>query len=416
MSTPASPDRPAAPSGARPTPAQLHRWRRNLANERAEAAVYRDLAVRRTGEERDILLALGEAERRHESHWLELLGDDVGRPLRGDWRSRVLGWLARRFGSVFVLALAQRAEARSTYERDAEATPRMAADEQIHEEVVRGLAMRGRQQISGTFRAAVFGANDGLVSNLALVLGIGASGVAAGTVLLTGLAGLLAGALSMGAGEYVSVRSQRELLEASRPDADAAAALLHLDVDANELALVYRARGMSAAEAQARADVVLASLAQWEARQQVTNSLLRTTTTLPGGTPAPVDDDAAGDGAGGATTDGAGGAAAGAEPVRERDEHESVGTAWGAAVASFCFFASGAAVPVLPYLLGAEGWTAVAWSAGLVGLALLGTGSVVGLLSGASPLRRALRQLAIGFGAAAATYVLGLAFGTGAVG
>lgn len=396
-----TPERPAAPSAAVPaTPTQLRRWRRNLANERAEAAVYRDLARRRTGEERDILLALAEAERRHESHWLELLGDHVGRPLRGDWRSRVLGWLARRFGSVFVLALAQRAEARSTYERDAEATPRMAADEQIHEEVVRGLAMRGRQQISGTFRAAVFGANDGLVSNLALVLGIGASGVATGTVLLTGLAGLLAGALSMGAGEYVSVRSQRELLEASRPDADAAAALAHLDVDANELALVYRARGMSADEAQTRADVVLASLAQYEAQQQVTNSLLRTTTTLPGHTPAPAPADAPAE----------------VPAAPERDEHESVGTAWGAAVASFCFFASGAAVPVLPYLLGAEGWTAVAWSAGLVGLALLGTGSVVGLLSGASPVRRALRQLAIGFGAAAATYVLGLAFGTGAVG
>ena len=372
-----------------PTPAQLRRWRRNLADERAEAAVYRDLASRRTGEEREILLALAEAERRHETHWLTLLGDDVGRPLRGDWRTRVLGWLARRFGSVFVLALAQRAEARSTYGDDAEATPQMAADERIHEEVVRGLAMRGRQRMSGTFRAAVFGANDGLVSNLALVLGIGASGVPTGTVLVTGLAGLLAGALSMGAGEYVSVRSQRELLEASRPDAAAAASLAHLDVAANELALVYRARGMSADDAQARADVVLASLAEYEQQQAVSGALLRTSTTLPTAD-APHTD----------------------APLVERDEHETVGTAWAAAASSFCFFASGALVPVLPYLLGATGFTAVAWSAGLVGLALLGTGSVVGLLSGTSPLLRALRQLAIGYGAAAATYVLGLAFGT----
>ena len=372
-----------------PTPAQLRRWRRNLADERAEAAVYRDLASRRTGEEREILLALAEAERRHETHWLTLLGDDVGRPLRGDWRTRVLGWLARRFGSVFVLALAQRAEARSTYGDDAEATPQMAADERIHEEVVRGLAMRGRQRMSGTFRAAVFGANDGLVSNLALVLGIGASGVPTGTVLVTGLAGLLAGALSMGAGEYVSVRSQRELLEASRPDAAAAASLAHLDVAANELALVYRARGMSADDAQTRADVVLASLAEYEQQQAVSGALLRTSTTLPTAD-APHTD----------------------APLVERDEHETVGTAWAAAASSFCFFASGALVPVLPYLLGATGFTAVAWSAGLVGLALLGTGSVVGLLSGTSPLLRALRQLAIGYGAAAATYVLGLAFGT----
>ena len=242
------------------TPATLRRWRQYLADERAEAAVYRDLAGRRTGEERAILLALAEAEGRHAAHWLELLGPDVGRPLRGDWRTRTLAFLARRFGSVFVLALAQRAEARSAYATDADATPTMAADERIHEEVVRGLATRGRNRMSGTFRAAVFGANDGLVSNLALVLGVGASGVAQATVLLTGIAGLLAGALSMGAGEFVSVRSQRELLSASTPDPGAREALPHLDVDANELALVYRARGMSEAEADAHAREVLEGL------------------------------------------------------------------------------------------------------------------------------------------------------------
>ncbi|WP_026075267.1 VIT1/CCC1 transporter family protein [Cellulomonas massiliensis] len=379
-----------------PTSAQIRRWRRYLADERAEAAVYRDLASRRTGEERAILLALADAERRHEQHWLDLLGDDVGRPLRGDWRTRFLGFLARRFGSVFVLALAQRAEARSEYGDEADATPRMAADERIHEEVVRGLATRGRQRISGTFRAAVFGANDGLVSNLALVLGIGASGAAQHTVLLTGLAGLLAGALSMGAGEYVSVRSQRELLEASRPAQAAGDALASLDVDANELALVYRARGMDADAAQERADVVLSSLERYQAQQQVSGALLRTSVALPGGTPAPTADDEE------------------AEAAPEVDEHEAIGTAWGAASASFCFFASGAIIPVLPYLFGASGLAAVAWSAGLVGLALLGTGSIVGLLSGTSPVRRALRQLAIGWGAAAATYLLGLAFGTSA--
>ena len=76
----------------------------------------------------------------------------------------MLTWLAGRFGSVFVLALAQRAESRSAYAEDSDATPAMAADEQIHEEVVRSLAQRGRARISGTFRAAVFGMNDGLVS------------------------------------------------------------------------------------------------------------------------------------------------------------------------------------------------------------------------------------------------------------
>src|SRR6187551_1944026 len=128
----------------------VRRWRRYLANERAEAAVYRDLASRRTGDEREILLAIAEAEARHEAHWIALLGDEVGRPRSGDIRTRVLGLLARRFGSVFVLALAQRAEARSPYDTDVDATDAMAADERVHEEVVRALAARGRNRLSGT--------------------------------------------------------------------------------------------------------------------------------------------------------------------------------------------------------------------------------------------------------------------------
>lgn len=352
-------------SQAAPSPKDIKRWRGYLADERAEAAVYRDLALRRTGEERDILLALAEAEGRHEEHWRRLLGDRVGMPLKGDLRTRMLGVLARRFGSVFVLALAQRAESRSPYASDADATEAMTADEQIHAEVIRALAARGRNRLSGTFRAAVFGANDGLVSNLALVLGISGSGVSNHIVLVTGLAGLLAGALSMGAGEYVSVRSQRELLEASSPDSAASDAVGHLDVDANELALVYRARGMAPDEAAVRASQVLQRLI--------------------------VDDQM--------------------DPAV--DDHESIGTGLGAAVASFCFFASGAVIPVLPYLLGLEGVAALIVAAVLVGIALICTGLVVGLLSGGPPVKRALRQLAIGYGAAGATYLLGLAFGGG---
>jgi len=343
--------------------ATVRRWRKYLADERAEASVYRDLASRRQGEEREILLALAEAEARHEAHWLALLGDDVGKPVAGDIRTRMLGWLARRFGSVFVLALAQRAEARSPYEDDSDATPAMAADERIHEEVVRGLAARGRNRLSGTFRAAVFGANDGLVSNLALVLGIGATGVSTPVILATGVAGLLAGALSMGAGEFVSIRSQRELLAASNPNPDARTALPYLDVDANELSLVYRSRGMSEEESVAHADEVLRDLSV---------------------------DHSAGD---------------------TVDEHEEIGSSLGAAVSSFLFFASGAIIPVLPYLFGATGIVAVIIAAALVGVALLATGAVVGLLSGGPPLARAVRQLAIGFGAAGATYLLGLLFG-----
>lgn len=350
-----------------PTAADIRRWRRYLADERAEGAVYRDLATRRTGEEREILLALAEAERRHEEHWVALLGTHADRVPAVSWRTRVLGFFTRRFGSIFVLALAQRSEGRSPYDGEKDATDAMAADERVHAEVVRGLAARGRQRLAGTFRAAVFGANDGLVSNLALVLGMSATGVAPTIVLFTGIAGLLAGALSMAAGEYVSVRSQRELLEASTPDPASHQALSMLDLDANELALVYRARGLDAAEAERRAHAVLSSEEPAQASE------------------------------------------ASNPPV---DAHEEVGSATGAALSSFIFFASGAIIPVLPYLLGMSGPAAVALAAGLVGIALIVTGSIVGILSGASPLKRAARQLAIGYGAAAATYLLGLAFGT----
>lgn len=354
------------------TAADLRRWRQYLADERAEAAVYRHLAKNRGGEERDILLALAEAEGRHEAHWITLLGPHVGKPRKASFQSRMLGFLARHFGSVFVLALAQSAEGRSPYGKDPNATDAMAADEQIHEEVIRGLATRGRNRLAGTFRAAVFGANDGLVSNLSLVMGMAATGVASSVVLFSGIAGLLAGALSMGAGEFISVRSQRELLNASRPTQATLLAAPNLDLEHNELLLVYLARGMSADAAAHRVEERLGALSC-----DCDPSLS-------------LQEDSA----------------------KDRDEHEAIGSAWGAALSSFCFFASGAIIPIIPFLFGMVGIPALAVAGGLVGLALLVTGAVVGLLSGTSPITRALRQLAIGLGAAAVTYVLGLAFGT----
>lgn len=347
------------------------RWAKYLANERAEAMIYRELAERATGTDRDILLALVRAEERHAQHWIDLLGPDAAKPRKADVRTRIYGWGARNFGTIFVLALAQRAESRSPYSSDEDATKAMAADELIHSEVIRNLAVHGRRKLSGTFRAAVFGANDGLVSNLALVMGIGATGVAPSVVLFSGIAGLLAGAMSMAAGEYISVSSQRELLNASAPDPAADAALPDLDLNANELALVYRARGMSHVDALVHASQVIKRVK--DAEELTPSSSL---TSL--------------------------------NPV---DDHDAVGSAVGAASSSFAFFASGAVIPVLPWLLGMHGTPAVVVALSLVSVALLTTGAVVGLLSGASPLARGVRQLAIGLGAAAVTYGLGLLFG-----
>jgi vacuolar iron transporter family protein len=376
----------AVPAATPPTSSRdVRRWRRLLADEQYEATVYRRLAQRRSGEEREVLLALAEAEGRHAAHWAALIERATGappRPGRPSTGLRLLALLAQRFGSVFVLALAQQAEGRSSYGSEPHATAAMAADEQVHGEVVRGLAARGRARVSGTFRAAVFGANDGLVSNLALVLGVAGAGTSTQAILLTGISGLLAGALSMAAGEYVSVRSQRELIAASAPAPHSPSVVGALDVDANELALVYRARGMAEAEAERHAAEQLAAL-QGGRSGQGRGQAGRPLSPSPSlGVPAQDDGD------------------------------DVVGSAWAAAGSSFVFFASGALVPVLPFLLGLEEVAALVTALVLVSLALLSTGAVVGVLSGGPLLPRGLRQLAIGLGAAAVTYLLGLLFGT----
>ncbi|MEJ4112177.1 VIT1/CCC1 transporter family protein [Corynebacterium kroppenstedtii] len=359
-----------------PSRRQINRWQRYVANERAEAAVYRELARKKTGEERTILLEIAEAERRHERYWLERLGDRVGMPRSASWSTRFLGWMAKNAGSVWVLALIQSAESRTPYVKDADATEQMIADEAIHAEVVRGLAARGRENMSGSLRAAVFGANDGLVSNLALVLGVIGSGISHQMIVVTGLSGVLAGALSMGAGEYVSVSSQRKLLAASQPNPEAKDIVSKLDMNANELALVYRARGYDAEEAQQKANAAF---------DEVTGAF-------------PSQDQPK-------VRDAARGLAHPSEEARD-----AVGTAVGAAISSFLFFASGAIIPVLPFVVGMTGLCAVVVACTLVGIALLCTGGVVGLLSGTSVVKRALLQLVIGAGAAGATFALGSLF------
>ena len=354
-----------------PSEAQIRRWRRYLADEESEARIYRYLAQRAEGKDREILMQVAEAEKRHQQHWRDMLGEHIGKPVRPSLSSAFLQFMAKHFGSVFILAMAQMAESRSPYAEDPDATEKMAADEAIHEEIIRALATSGREKLSGNFRAAVFGANDGLVSNLALTIGITASGAASSMVLLSGVAGLLAGALSMAAGEFVSVRSQRELLDASQPTQVTLRVAGDLDIDANELELIYRARGMDEEAAHHRALERFGYL-DCDCDPSLSHR---------------ADEDG-------------------------EEENVALGTDIGAAAASFSFFASGALVPILPYILGLSGVWAMLLSLLFVTMALGFTGGIVGLLSGSSPMRRGLRQILIGLGAAGITYLLGLAFGT----
>jgi VIT1/CCC1 family predicted Fe2+/Mn2+ transporter len=371
-----------------PTRRQLNRWRRYLADERAEGAVYRELARKKTGEEREILLGIADAEARHEEYWRARLSDEVGLPRRASLDTRILAWMSRRFGSVFVLALMQSAESRNHYLSDEDATEQMAADEAIHAEVVRGLAARGRAKMSGDFRAAIFGANDGLVSNLALLLGMYGAGAGQATMLTAGIAGLLSGALSMAAGEYVSVTSQKELLAASAPDPDTRTAVPKLDVERNELELVYRARGLEPGAAKEKATAVFSEIAKLEELRDDTSDAADLSAD-------PVEADETDP----AVTDDAG-----------AEEPENTGSGLSAAVSSFLCFGGGALVPVIPLLLGITGLSSMVVAVVLVSIVLLVTGGLVGMLSGVAPWSRALRQLAIGLGAAAATFALGTLF------
>lgn len=365
-----------------PTRKQIGTWRRYLANERAEGAVYRELARKKSGEEREILLAVAEAEARHEAYWRARLGEYVGLPKKASLGTRMTAWMARRFGSVFVLALMQSAEERNKYLDDEDAAEAIAADEAIHAEVIRGLAARSRAKMSGDFRAAIFGANDGLVSNLALVLGMVGTGADEHVVLMTGVAGLLAGALSMAAGEYVSVSSQHELLAANAPAPQADVAVPKLDVKENELELVYRARGMDSHAARAKAQEVFESILDPSVRPtRSSGDAAGATGSVPGVLSTPTEEDDTG----------------GGSPAS-------------AAIFSFFSFGAGAVIPILPYVLGMSGVASAVVACVLVGIALLLTGGLVGILSGTTPGKRAMRQLAIGFGAAGVTYLLGSLF------
>jgi VIT1/CCC1 family predicted Fe2+/Mn2+ transporter len=213
---------------------------------------------------------------------------------------------------------------------------------------------------SGALRAAVFGVSDGLVSNAALVMGFAGSGAARSTTVLAGTAGLLAGAFSMAAGEYVSMSSQREMyqreisLEAQELDEKP-------DEERDELALLYQAKGLPPQEAGQLADRLMSN------REAALDSLAREELGL---------------------------------------DPEQLGSPWGAAVSSMISFAAGAVVALLPYLF-AAGTAALVAAITAVAVALFAVGGGIGLLNGRSLVRSGLRQVLVGGLAAGVTFLVG---------
>jgi VIT1/CCC1 family predicted Fe2+/Mn2+ transporter len=330
-------------------------------------------------------------ERRHAEVWANKLRDqgaDVPpAPSRPRARVAAIIVIARLFGtrSVSDLVTALEGDEEEIYgEQASPEVEAIAADEREHAEIWRRLkdpdyhpdrdiAARERWHRSGrsgTLRAVIFGVSDGLVSNLALVMGVaGAAGDQRQFILLTGIAGLLAGAFSMAAGEYISMQSQRELFERQIALERAELEAMPEEEEA-EMAALYRAKGFRDDEARAIAHRL------FEDPARALDTLIREELGL--------------------------------DPTE-------LGSPLGAASGSFVAFAAGAAVPVIPYLL-AGGGTAFGFSLGLSLAALFGVGAGVSLLTGRGVLFSGARQVGIGLGAAIVTYLVGTVIGVSVAG
>jgi vacuolar iron transporter family protein len=377
----------AGPAEATPTAAQVRRWRDLLASEREAAALYDRLADAASGERSEILHELADVERQHAAHWEERLrsaGADVPAPSEPGLRTRLLASMARRFSLDSVLPLIERAEESDAgvYDADPDAAAGMAADERSHARAIAamraghdrgGLDPRAkisrrerwhRSDRSGAIRAGIFGISDGLVSNTALVMGFAGSGASRSTVLLAGVAGLLAGSFSMAAGEYVSMAGQREMFE--REIALERAELEEKpEEELEELVLIYRAKGLSTAQAREIAQQIMSN------RDVALDTLAREELGL---------------------------------------NPDELGSPWSAALSSLLAFAVGAFVVVLPYLI--TGGRGAFIATVLLALAAMATvGASIGLLNGRSPVRSAVRQVVVGALAAAVTFGVGTVIG-----
>ncbi|MCO6441941.1 MAG: VIT1/CCC1 transporter family protein [Nitrococcus mobilis] len=366
----------------------LKRLRENLQREIDSAALYDALSeVEDRPQLKEIYARMARLEEHHARFWRVQLGRRaaVVPQLGPTWRSRVLIRLARRFGAELVLPTAMRLESaeRGSYKRQPESRhTRLPSDESYHRRLLRAIsATVGQQGIEGAaiarmegrhdgiggnaLRAAVLGANDGLVSNLSLIMGVAGASVGSQTILITGLAGLLAGAISMALGEWISVTSSRELYE-QQIRAEAEELTEMPEEEEAELTLIYQAKGLPEEEAKALAARLIAD------KDNALNTLAREELGI--------------------------------------DPHALGGSPKIAAFASFMLFAVGASLPVLPFFF-LTGLPATGASLLCSAFGLFGIGAAITLLTGRSALHSGIRQLLFGMGAAALTYGIGWMFG-----
>jgi VIT1/CCC1 family predicted Fe2+/Mn2+ transporter len=363
------------------------RYRANLQGEVDSAALYRALADAEPDPRlKDVYGRLAAVEEGHAEFWRKQL-DRIGahaQRLGLGWRTRALAWLARRFGPQFVLPTVNTLEQRDVGQYDAQAEAvagGLPAAERSHARIVQAIEastpgglqggalarLEGRHRALGgnALRAAVLGANDGLVSNLSLVMGVAGAAVSERMILLTGLAGLVAGACSMAMGEWLSVNSAREL--AQKQIAIEKAELEQApEEEIEEIALIYEAKGLPRAQAAALAKEMMAN------KETALDTLVREELGI--------------------------------------DPDELGGSAWTAAISSFLLFSVGAVFPVAPFLF-LQGRIAVIASLVASGVALALIGAGTSLFTGRGIAFSALRQLVIGYAAAGITYAIGMLAG-----
>jgi vacuolar iron transporter family protein len=359
------------------------RYKTNQQEETNTAAIYKAVAeLEPQAELKNIYIKMGQVEERHARFWQEQLvkaGNDA-KAMTPSWRARIMIALARRFGPQLILPALIGAENSGAVgyiqQKETKDTP-LAAEENSHKRILQtmsetsttGLAgsaiarLEGRHRSAGgnALRAAVLGANDGLVSNLSLVMGVAGAEMSGNNILVTGLAGLLAGAISMALGEWLSVQSSREYYQ-NQIEIEKHELAVSPDEEANELALIYQSKGVEKDHAIAMARQIIFT------GKDALDTLAREELGI--------------------------------------DPKELGGSAWEAAFTSFFLFAMGAIIPVLPFFF-ERGLAAVWISLVASAISLFIIGAAITLMTGRSVWSSGFRQLFFGLTAAGITYAIG---------
>ena len=336
---------------------ELESW----TEEKRSAYLYGVLAAAEAGTPREKLFrGLAEQAETQAGIWEQALRTSAAAPdaYVPDVRARIVAGLVRRHGVRRLKAVLAAMKVRGMSVYSSAASGRMmphALDDVGHH---RGLSS------GGNLRAAVFGINDGLISNASLIMGVAGAAADNAMILLAGVAGLVAGAFSMAAGEYVSVRSQREMYE-YQIGLERDELAQYPEEEARELALIYEARGIEAGEARRMSEQILTDPAQ------ALDTLAREELGL---------------------------------------NPEDLGSPWGAALFSFIAFAAGSAIPLLPFVFGAGG-ASLGAAIALTAVALFAVGATLSLFTGRNAWLSGLRMLTIGAAAGCVTYFVGKALG-----